>query len=44
MVRAVVHNDRDALYVFQLQFVEGSENDKLPNMVENGEVRLQAQL
>ncbi|CAL5225566.1 g8405 [Coccomyxa viridis] len=38
MVRAVVHNDRDALYVFQLQFVEGSENDKLPNMVENGEI------
>ena len=39
MVRAVVHNDREALYVFQLQFVDG--DNTLPNMIENGEVRLQ---
>ena len=42
MVRAVVHNDREALYVFQLQFVEG--DGTLPNMVENGEVRLRSLL
>lgn len=36
-VRVTVHNDRDALYVFQLQY-DGFPNT-LPDMVVNGEVR-----
>ena len=40
MVRAVVHNDREALYVFQLQIAD--TDTTIPNMVENGEVRLQS--
>ena len=42
MVRAVVHSDREALYVFQLQFSD-NEN-RLPNMFENGEVGMHSQL
>ena len=37
-----MHSDREALYVFQLQFSD-NEN-RLPNMVENGEVGLHIQL
>ena len=38
MARAVVHSDREALYVFKLKF---HDNDNtLPNMIENGEVGL----
>ena len=41
MVRAVVHSDREALYVFQLKYTDSDTT--IPNMVENGEVGLLTQ-